>query len=512
MTTEDRALEHLIEAWAAALTEPSSADHLLDLELHAVQTGCAGLRLLRAPHDPQAQWLLRAAAIRALHGVESPLLDTLAHLTGWSGHRARRVIARHAPDLCERHLLDNPLAPDLPHTLLAVLCGGAPGAARPIHPACEPDALTATLPQDPGIATVLIGCAQRAERVVAERAGGGGRRAFVAQGELCAATLAAWIWWARCHRADLLFTQSGGFELTPNQLQGLVDRCVLSHAASDCTIALWGDVMFPPTESPTGRPAVLELPTSGADAGDPLSKRNANRGDGLALRKPTVALGELVLSESVQEQIEQVIARAQAGERAVILLHGPPGTGKTHTAEAIAHALDRPIADLVDGEVRDSLFGGQERAIRTLFTRAQTDRLVLRIDEADRWLGRRSHAQHQPIQCSETATLLLALEHFTGIAVLTTNRVQSLDPALFRRLDQVIALDMPEPLDRLYLWGRHLPESLHHGPTLAVLAALPLTGGDIHAVLRQLGPEPTLVSVVAAARQRAEQRDLLGAC
>jgi SpoVK/Ycf46/Vps4 family AAA+-type ATPase len=68
----------------------------------------------------------------------------------------------------------------------------------------------------------------------------------------------------------------------------------------------------------------------------------------------------------------------------------------------------------------------------------------------------------------ETAYLLARLERFEGLAILSTNLRQNIDPAFTRRLEFVVEYDEPDTAEREALWRCHLPERAPIAPDVDV--------------------------------------------
>jgi SpoVK/Ycf46/Vps4 family AAA+-type ATPase len=230
-----------------------------------------------------------------------------------------------------------------------------------------------------------------------------------------------------------------------------------------------------------------------------------------------VTLDDLVVGDELRAALQGALDAARAGRRTVVLLHGPPGSGKTHAAACLAGSLERPLLRASGAEVRGCFYGEMERALRDLFDRAANEGCVLLLDEADEWVGRRaagSSAAVGGVRIAECGEVLQRLERFTGVAVLATNRLTALDPAVFRRCDLVLYLEPPGEIERLALWAQAAGGAVLLTATdLTLLAALPLTGGEIAAAVadaRSRGAELTAVGLMAAARRRADLGMLQG--
>jgi hypothetical protein len=233
-------------------------------------------------------------------------------------------------------------------------------------------------------------------------------------------------------------------------------------------------------------------------------------------RPSTSTLDSLVLSTAVRSALDGIVRGVRAGQRAVVLLHGPPGTGKSMTAQCLAGSLGRPLYRLQGAQLRGRYYGQLERRLSAVFAEAQRRNAVLLLDEADEWVGRRegSAASSGGAHVIESSQMLQQLEAFNGVAVLTTNRSEALDPALSRRMDAWIHIPLPAMEERMALWMVALDQ---HPPLSAVdlmlLAAIPISGGEIVACLRELlltgGPLST-PTLLAAARRRSERSAMMG--
>ncbi|KAF2472282.1 P-loop containing nucleoside triphosphate hydrolase protein, partial [Lindgomyces ingoldianus] len=134
---------------------------------------------------------------------------------------------------------------------------------------------------------------------------------------------------------------------------------------------------------------------------------------------------------------------AGKGHSIVLLLHGPPGVGKTSTAECIAAHMTKPLYPLTSGNLpvrADDL----ETQLQVHFTLAARWGCILLLDEADVFLQRR---RLNELEINAMVSVFLRqLEYYRGILFLTTNRVGDIDPAFKSRIH--VSLEY-EPLDRL---------------------------------------------------------------
>ncbi|KAK8057254.1 P-loop containing nucleoside triphosphate hydrolase protein [Apiospora saccharicola] len=144
--------------------------------------------------------------------------------------------------------------------------------------------------------------------------------------------------------------------------------------------------------------------------------------------------------------VEQVEGK---GEGRVILLHGPPGTGKTFTAEYIAEYTKRPLLRMTCGEL--GLNPSRiEAKLWQWFRMAEAWQAVLLIDDVDVYVAARLPNSSGTSLERETivAVFLRALEYYRGILFLTTNSVLGIDEAITTRATLIIQLGLPSPAQR----------------------------------------------------------------
>jgi SpoVK/Ycf46/Vps4 family AAA+-type ATPase len=217
------------------------------------------------------------------------------------------------------------------------------------------------------------------------------------------------------------------------------------------------------------------------------------------VRSAVVTMADLAHSEKVRFSLEMLLANARNigvmlddwglgakiayGRGVTALFSGPPGTGKTASAEAIAHAMGKPILGIDYAEIQNSFVGETEKNIVRVFREARESEAVLFWDEADAMFFNRDSA-YRNWEVREVNVLLQELERFDGVCILSTNRKVTLDPALERRIAVKVEFERPDLNIRREIWRRMIPEKM---PLLDVdfeqLAARDLTGGEIKNVV-----------------------------
>ncbi|PWY62168.1 hypothetical protein BO83DRAFT_421836 [Aspergillus eucalypticola CBS 122712] len=140
------------------------------------------------------------------------------------------------------------------------------------------------------------------------------------------------------------------------------------------------------------------------------------------------------------------------GRGLIILLHGAPGVGKTSTAECVAAHTGRPLFPITCGDLGGDSAQEVEANLERFFDMARRWGCVLLLDEADVFLSERIKGDIR--QNSLVSVFLRVLEYYSGILILTTNRVGDFDEAAISRIH--CALYYP-PLDRqrtLEVWRK----------------------------------------------------------
>lgn len=143
------------------------------------------------------------------------------------------------------------------------------------------------------------------------------------------------------------------------------------------------------------------------------------------------------------------------GRGIILLLCGPPGVGKTLTAESVSEQMKVPLYAMSAGDL-----GLDSRHVESTLTKilemCANWKAVLLIDEADVFLEQRS--LHELERNKLVSVFLRVLEYYKGILFLTTNRVQTFDAAFQSRIH--ISLNYPElnAESRLTIWKNFLSQ------------------------------------------------------
>jgi len=219
--------------------------------------------------------------------------------------------------------------------------------------------------------------------------------------------------------------------------------------------------------------------------------------------KPRFRLADLVLAPTTREGLEDALAELRHkglmygrwGLRKVVkktkglalLFAGPPGTGKTMAAEAIAQELDRPLHVVNYAQLENLWVGETEKNIDAVFARAQAEGAVLFFDEADSVFHRRGYGA-APWTNRDVNVLLNRLENFPGVAILATNLARVLDKALDRRVDIAVEFVIPDARLRREIYRRLVPDRAPLAKDVDfdhLARKYPMSGGSILNVVRQ---------------------------
>jgi SpoVK/Ycf46/Vps4 family AAA+-type ATPase len=141
---------------------------------------------------------------------------------------------------------------------------------------------------------------------------------------------------------------------------------------------------------------------------------------------------------------------------------GPPGTGKTICAEAIAHSLGRRLLLVRYAELESMWMGETPKNVSGIFRTAREERAVLFFDEADAIAGRRSTSVDDGVQRESNtivSVLLQELEAYDGVVIFATNLAANFDPAFERRIRTHVLFEMPGEAERTQIWRVQLHPS-----------------------------------------------------
>lgn len=186
----------------------------------------------------------------------------------------------------------------------------------------------------------------------------------------------------------------------------------------------------------------------------PVARPRGELGDLLDVEYPEVTLSDMALSADLRERLDRIVEEQEHAQRLReydlpirrrVLLVGPPGSGKTMTAHALAGELGLPLFTVrLDGLITKYM-GETIAKLRLIFDTMAEKRGVYLFDEfdsigSDRGLGNDVGEIRRVLNA-----FLMYIERDASLSlvVAATNHPGQLDTALHRRFDDVIGLDMP---------------------------------------------------------------------
>ncbi|THY31303.1 P-loop containing nucleoside triphosphate hydrolase protein [Aureobasidium pullulans] len=183
----------------------------------------------------------------------------------------------------------------------------------------------------------------------------------------------------------------------------------------------------------------------------------------------TNAFNELILPQSQLNLVRALVTshnfptdardeEQQKGKGLVCLLHGPPGSGKTLTAECAAEITGKALirASVSELNKHDSPWFF-EFELTKLLRLATTWKAIVLLDEADVFLEARRDDSHEATNRNAlVAVFLRHLEYFSGIVFLTTNRIHVFDAAMKSRVHLALGYYEPDKEGRRRIWKQSL--------------------------------------------------------
>lgn len=154
---------------------------------------------------------------------------------------------------------------------------------------------------------------------------------------------------------------------------------------------------------------------------------------------------------------------SNTGRAVVLNFWGPPGTGKSMAAEAIANYLGNRVYSVNYSELESKYVGDTPKNIKKAFQRASKNNAVLIFEEADSFLGKRLTNVSQSADYGVNITrsvMLIELEKFDGVVIFTTNLINNYDEAFKRRILANIEFKLPDENGRKKIWKAHVPKEL----------------------------------------------------
>jgi len=235
-----------------------------------------------------------------------------------------------------------------------------------------------------------------------------------------------------------------------------------------------------------------------------------------------VTMADLVLTPEQEAEVGKVgkaiehrdfLAEVGLYEIGKLLFVGPPGTGKTSTAKALAHSLDLPFVEVKLSMITSQYLGETAKNVDKVFEVARRlSPCILFIDEFDFVAKTRSSDEHAAIKRAVN-TLLKSIDEISLIRddvllIGATNHPDDLDSAVWRRFDEILAFPNPSEsmrADILRLITRDM-EIDGFDPDALAAETEGLTGSDLRLVMRE-----AVLEALTEDRTTLTQQDLVDA-
>ncbi len=199
---------------------------------------------------------------------------------------------------------------------------------------------------------------------------------------------------------------------------------------------------------------------------------------------------QMIIDICKQQKIKNIVfekwkleKRINYGRGLSFLFSGPPGTGKTMAAGIIANEMGLELyrADL--SRIVSKYIGETEKNLSNLFDEAEKSNSILLFDETDALFSQRTSVKDAKDRGAnlEISYLLQRMENHSGICIMTTNYIENIDKAFFRRISYVFHFPKPNKKDRKKIWknifGANVP--LDKNIDFDFISNFELSGGSI---------------------------------
>jgi len=217
-------------------------------------------------------------------------------------------------------------------------------------------------------------------------------------------------------------------------------------------------------------------------------------------------LDELVLSSQTRSALDRVVTEWRKadllkahGLRPVnkLLFYGPPGCGKSVAAEALAKSLYLPLATVKFDALVSSYLGETSSNLRRVFDYARSRPMVLLFDEFDA-IGRERTAVEEHGELKRVVnSFLQMLDGFKAdtLTIAATNHEGLLDPALWRRFDDVVLFPPPSQTDIECLLSRHFRQ-VPMAPGVKLKELVRSVAGACHADIERIAIDAIKLTIL----------------
>lgn len=262
----------------------------------------------------------------------------------------------------------------------------------------------------------------------------------------------------------------------------------------------------------------------------PINRPNEDLRELLAVSYPQMTLSDIILTDSLKSKLERIILEYRHIDRIgqhglfpkkKLILIGPPGTGKTMTASVLAGELGLPLFQVrLDGLI-SRYMGETASKLRLIFNSIENTFGVFFFDEFDAIGAERGLSNDVGEARRILNSFLQMIEEIqsNSLILAATNHPKILDPALYRRFDDVLMYELPDETHiKSLFWDRlSIYAADDFNWDTSIQAALGLSYAEItHAIHEAIKTaiihnETTIneESIVSALQERKEMKEKL---
>ncbi len=229
---------------------------------------------------------------------------------------------------------------------------------------------------------------------------------------------------------------------------------------------------------------------------------------------------DLIVNNGVKNQLDQIIKEFKDADilatynlsyKKKILLCGRPGTGKTYTARIVSSLLNLPLVYIRFDSIISSYLGETASNLRKVFDYVEQGIWIVLFDEFD-IIGKNRDDIHEHGEIKRVVNnFLQMLDNFGGTSILfaATNHQHLLDPAIWRRFDDVLFYELPDSAIRQKLFERYL-KPLKRESDINLNTIVEKSEGLSHADIKMIAEEAMKFSIIES-RNSLTENDLVNA-
>jgi SpoVK/Ycf46/Vps4 family AAA+-type ATPase len=214
----------------------------------------------------------------------------------------------------------------------------------------------------------------------------------------------------------------------------------------------------------------------------------------------------LILSRNTKNQLDQIIKEFKDADiletynlsyKKKVLLCGKPGTGKTFSTRIISSILNIPMVYVRFDSIISSYLGETAANLRKVFDFIETATWIVLFDEFD-IIGKNRNDSHEHGEIKRVVNnFLQMLDNFNSNSIIfaATNHHNMLDPAIWRRFDDVVYYELPDENTRALLFERYLCP-IKRNNDINVAGAAEKTGGLSPSDIRMIAEEAIKLAII----------------